>query len=127
MNGKPAVALLVTSVSAIALLSGIGVGQAMTSSPAHDAAVNAPQPTATTTVSTVRDEVPAVCLTALDEADQGFTYASSALGATTAWMRGELDISDAADKVGTAGRNLTALAPKYNADKQACRTAAGQG
>lgn len=125
MNGKH-VAIFVTSVSAIALLTGVGLGQAMTANPAQDAAKSAARPAAVTTIHDVRDEVPKACLDALDEADAGFTAAGGAMGAVKDVLAGNLSAELGLLEMNKHTATLTNLAPSYNANKAACRTAAGQ-
>lgn len=73
-----------------------------------------PAPTATATVNV--PTVPQACLDALDNADLGFTYAGQIMNAAS-----QLD----AATMNAITDKLTALAPTYNANKQACRAAGG--
>jgi hypothetical protein len=125
MNGK-LILSGATAVTAIALLAGIGLGQTMASSPARDATKDAARPAAVTTIHDVRDEVPKVCLDALDEADAGFTAAGGAMGAVKDVLSGNLSAELGLLKLNEQTATLTNLAPSYNANKAACRTAAGQ-
>lgn len=125
MNGK-FVAVLVSTVSAVALLAGVGVGQSMTSTPAADAAKAAARPAAVTTIHDVRTTVPKSCLDALDEADTGFTAAGGAMGAVKDVLSGNLSAELGLLKLNEQTATLTNLAPSYNANKAACRAAGGQ-
>jgi len=76
-----------------------------------------PAPTVSTTTTVSVATVPQACLDALDNADQGFTYASQIITAA-----GEFDVAT----MNAVTEKVTALAPKYNANKAACRAAGGQ-
>jgi hypothetical protein len=91
--------------------------------PAVTVKVAAPAKPAPTVTVTAKPSVPQACLDALRDADAGFGYAGSAMDAISDLL---VDPDAALEQITTANRNLTALAPSYNANKQACREAGGQ-
>lgn len=120
---KPMKKTITTLALGAALLTAlVGCG----TSKANEAVANAPRPTVTVTktvtpppvVATVNiKQVPQACLDALDNADLGFTYAGQAFTAAS-----ELDVAT----MNAMTAKIAELAPKYNADKAACRAAGGQ-
>lgn len=117
---------------AAALFIGMGMGAAGAGGSQEPAAAPTPAPTVTETVKvpgpvetkTVevpgpeREVAPAICATALDYADQGFTIAGEVLTALQAGIAsGDFSGADAGNE------KMSALAPKYNAAKAACREA----
>jgi hypothetical protein len=123
-----AVAAAAAAVVAIAWPRGEG--------PALRAVENAPRPTVIVTSTAPAKPAPTVtvtakptatvpqsCLNALRDADAGFGYGASAMDAISDLL---IDPDKALEQITTANRNLTALAPSYQANKQACREAGGQ-
>lgn len=104
------------AVAAVVALAGCGAGKA------QEAVANAPRPTVTVTVTqpappavtTTVQSVPQACLDALDNADEGFGYGAQAMTAAS-----EFDVA----ALTAATTKLNRLAPTYNANKAACRTA----
>jgi hypothetical protein len=89
----------------------------------------APTVTVTTTAAPVVT-VPQACLDALDNADTGFGYASTALEAAgngfAAVSEGDVDKLLEQNRImKAAGAKTSELAPTYNANKTACRAAGG--
>jgi hypothetical protein len=72
-------------------------------------------PTVTATATETKQVAPQSCLEALDAADQGFTIAGQAFQAASA-----VDTSS----LKKATDQLSTVAPKYNASKAECRSAA---
>jgi hypothetical protein len=88
-----------------------------------------PAPTVTvTTAAAATVSVPQACLDALDNADTGFGYASTALEAAgngfAAVSEGDVDKLLEQNRImKAAGAKTSELAPTYNANKAACRAA----
>lgn len=114
-------------IVAAGILVACGGGSTAAQDAAHPTAtVTAPAVTTTVKVPTV----PQACLDALDDADTGFTYAGTALGAasdgfTAASLGNTSGLELATKTMDETTPKLTALAPQYNAAKAECRAAAG--
>ena len=122
------------TIIAIGVVAGLGLGFtviAANDNKATEAVANAtprptvtvtsvapakPAPTVTVTRTASVAQVPQSCLDALDNADTGFTYAGQIMNAAA-----QLD----SVTMNAYTEKLNQLAPTYNANKAACRTAGG--
>lgn len=113
---------------AACLLLGLGLGASNRPAPER-IEVPGPERVVTKTENVEVPVTPEVCLTALDLAEQGFTYAAESMGYMSAALTAASDLDiDAINKASADLKVVTpkmeALAPKANAAKSECRATA---